>query len=224
MIDFDALQRLRKPFPHWVADAFIDDDQLRAINAAWPTDAHPGWMVETSVGTAAKGQVLFPCRLPAPAQDLAEALCSPAALERLSALVGYELLADPWLHEGPPTPRLGGGLHEIYPGGLLNVHVDFERHPSGLKRVANLLLYLNEEWRVEWGGALELHGKSVRSIVPAGGRAVFFETTPDSWHGHPHPLQCPPGRTRRSLALYYYAQVDGGEQRPKTVYRSKRCA
>ena len=36
-------------------------------------------------------------------------------------------------------------------------------------------------------------------------RAVVFNTTDWSWHGHPEPLRCPPGWTRRSIALYYYS-------------------
>lgn len=218
MADFAALQAHSKPFQHWVADDFIAPDLVDSINAEWPL----GMAVETGVAAAGKGALLFPKRLPAPAQDLAAELMSPASCARLSELVGIDLLPDPWFLDGPERPQLGGGLHEIHPGGLLKVHVDFEAHPSGLRRVANLLIYLNREWRVEWGGALELHGSKVASILPLGGRAVLFRTTPESWHGHPHPLATPPGITRRSLALYYYAADPGGPARPKTVYRSKR--
>jgi hypothetical protein len=35
-------------------------------------------------------------------------------------------------------------------------------------------------------------------------RTVIFDTTSTSYHGHPHPLNCPPDAVRRSLALYYY--------------------
>jgi hypothetical protein len=33
---------------------------------------------------------------------------------------------------------------------------------------------------------------------------AMFSTTSTSYHGHPNPLTCPPDRTRKSLALYYY--------------------
>lgn len=218
-MNFTALKESRQPFRHWVGDGFINADIVRNINKHWPSSDYEGWRIETGKAAASKGSLLFPRRLPGPAQELAEALNGPAALAELSALVGIELHPDPWLLDGPLSPGLGGGLHEIHCGGLLKVHVDFERHPSGLRRVANLLVYLNEDWREEWGGALELHGKTVTSIAPLGGRAVLFVTGPDSWHGHPHPLACPPGRTRRSLALYYYAKSADVEQRAKTVYR-----
>ncbi|RZM34276.1 MAG: hypothetical protein EOP67_17945 [Sphingomonas sp.] len=36
------------------------------------------------------------------------------------------------------------------------------------------------------------------------GSAVIFNTDLDSYHGHPDPLACPVGRSRRSIATYYY--------------------
>ena len=221
-MNFSAFVPYERPFRHWIADDFVGPVMVREINACWPSSEME---IETGIAAASKGALMFPRRLPATAQRLAETLYAPAALAELSRLVGVQLLPDPWLHDGPLRPALGGGLHEIQRGGLLNVHVDFERHPSGLRRVANLLIYLNERWDLEWGGALELHDErgAVAVLPPLGGRAVLFLTTPQSWHGHPHPLRCPPGVTRRSLALYYYAaDASGDQQRPKTVYRSKR--
>jgi hypothetical protein len=220
VFNLDAFKPHARPFRHWVANDFLGTDLVRTINAHWPTTDHPGWRIEGK-SWLLKSSLLFPHRLPAAAQELAEQLNTPWALDRMSKLVGVELLADPWLREGPATPRLGGGLHEIPRGGKLNVHVDFEAHPSGLKRAANLLIYLNEDWQKGWGGALELHGDTVRSIAPTGGRAVLFLTGPDSWHGHPHPLKCPEGRSRRSLALYFYTRPGAEAQRPTTVYRTK---
>lgn len=221
-MNFDSFARHGRPFPHWIADRFLDAGAVAEINTAWPADME----IETGVAAAMKGAKLFPRRLPDPAQRLAEDLMAPAARARLSELVGVDLLPDPWLTDGPLEPKLGGGLHEIHRGGLLRVHVDFEAHPSGLRRVANLLVYLTPNWQPAWGGALELHerrdGGRIVAIPPNGGRAVLFLTTPDSWHGHPMPLDCPPGVTRRSLALYYYAVDDGTPARPKTVYGSKR--
>jgi hypothetical protein len=102
------------------------------------------------------------------------------------------------------------------------MHVDFDKHPSGLQRAANLLIYLTPGWRKEWGGALELtraNGLGRTLIYPEGGTAVLFETHGASWHGHPQPLACPEGITRRSLALYYYREPVAAPTRETTVYR-----
>ena len=52
----------------------------------------------------------------------------------------------------------GGGLHQTMRGGHLNIHADFSTHHAheNWARRVNILLYLNEEWREEWGGELEL--------------------------------------------------------------------
>ena len=57
---------------------------------------------------------------------------------------------------------------------------------------------------------------SQKRILPIAKRLAIFSTSSDSWHGHPHPLPCPPGRARRSLALYYYTTGRPAEEaKPK---------
>lgn len=220
MINFGALRPYRKPFLHWVAEPLLSIATVREINAAWPAADDPAWYVEQA-GYVRKSALMFPRALPEPAQRLAAELYTPKVCAALSEMAGMELQPDPWFTEGPLVPRCGGGLHEISRGGLLKVHVDFDAHPTGLQRAANLLIYLNEGWRDEWGGALELHGKTVATVMPRAGTAAFFVTDGSSWHGHPHPLACPPERARRSLALYYYTQPAGKMARPTTVYRKQ---
>jgi hypothetical protein len=101
------------------------------------------------------------------------------------------------------------GLHSTGPGGRLMMHTDVNRHPLGLKmhQYLNLLLYLNQDWKEEYGGHLELWDRKrnpVKRILPVANRVVIFNTGTRSLHGHPHPLTCPPGRRRNSLAVYYY--------------------
>jgi Rps23 Pro-64 3,4-dihydroxylase Tpa1-like proline 4-hydroxylase len=104
----------------------------------------------------------------------------------------------------------GGGLHQITRGGKLDVHIDYNYHPvTKLDRRLNVLLYLNSEWDSHWKGELELWDSDVQNcptrILPTSNRLVVFSTTEESNHGHPEPLQCPPDRTRKSIALYYYS-------------------
>ena len=118
----------------------------------------------------------------------------------------------------------GGGLHSSARGGYLNVHTDFNFHPSDdTHRPLNLILYVNEEWQEEWEGALELWNEDVTrceaKIFPQFNRAALFETSEISFHGHPIPLNCPEGVTRKSLAVYYYSLwPEGLERRAKTYY------
>jgi hypothetical protein len=41
-------------------------------------------------------------------------------------------------------------------------------------------------------------------ILPVFNRTVVFSTTDASFHGHPTPLACPEGMSRKSVSFYYY--------------------
>lgn len=136
-------------------------------------------------------------------KKLVHYLNSEPFLEFLQSMTGIKetLIPDPYFE--------GGGFHEIKPGGFLKIHVDFHKHRRmQLSRRLNLLVYLNQDWKEEYGGHFELWekdmSKCVVKILPLFNRIAVFSTTGDSWHGHPEQLNCPPDRSRKSLALYYY--------------------
>ena len=108
--------------------------------------------------------------------------------------IEQELVPDMW----------GGGMHMIPPGGLLDVHVDFNQHPNGLYRRINCLVYLND-WTEGMGGELELRsereGDGV-TVAPVFNRTAIFATSDHSWHGHPNPTA--EHFWRKSVAVYYY--------------------
>ncbi len=89
------------------------------------------------------------------------------------------------------------------------MHADFNWHRQmRLDRRINLLIYLNKDWQPEYGGNLELWDTTmshkVAEYAPLFNRCVIFNTTDNSYHGNPVPVSCPPDRSRRSLAFYYY--------------------
>ena len=216
---FASEYRNAEPFPHIALDDFLPSDVLRPILAEFPRSE--GRRHFDREQERLKYQY-HPqeCR-PAVRSLLAE-LNSQAFLGFLSELTGIEgLIADPYF--------LGGGLHETKRGGHLGVHADFNIHNTmKVVRRLNLLIYLNEDWDESFGGELELWDREMRerrqSIAPLIGRAVIFNTDLDSFHGHPEPLACPPDRSRRSIATYYYtAPVDGIASVPRrtTVFRPR---
>jgi Rps23 Pro-64 3,4-dihydroxylase Tpa1-like proline 4-hydroxylase len=131
-------------------------------------------------------------------------------LDFLSKATGIEnLISDPCFE--------GGGLHQIPRGGKLGVHADFNKHRRfGLDRRLNAILYLNKDWHEEYGGHLELWNRDVTrceaKILPLFNRLAVFGTTDFTFHGHPDPLQCPEGMTRKSLALYYFTNGRPAEE------------
>jgi hypothetical protein len=132
-----------------------------------------------------------------------------------------------------PDPYFeGGGAHQIMPGGLLKVHADFNKHKlTNLDRRLNVLVYMNKDWSEEWGGHFELWDREmkapVKKILPIFNRMAIFTTTDFSFHGHPDPLRCPPGRSRKSLALYYYTngrpdyEVNSGLEEHSTLFKAR---
>ena len=110
-------------------------------------------------------------------------------------------------------PKLdGGGLHQIFKGGHLNVHTDFTSHTNkpNWKRVLNILIYLNKNWKKKYKGNLELWSKDgkkkVTEIFPKFNRCVIFLTDEKSFHGHPTKLNCPANISRKSIAAYYFVK------------------
>ena len=105
---------------------------------------------------------------------------------------------------------IGGGLIHTLSGGRLPLHLDFSiQQHLNLYRRLNLLIYFNKEWDPSWGGGAELWSKDgkecVVNVAPKFNRAVIFEISDDTWHGHPDPITCPETMTRKSLNLYFYA-------------------
>jgi Rps23 Pro-64 3,4-dihydroxylase Tpa1-like proline 4-hydroxylase len=142
-------------------------------------------------------------KLPAPIRDVLYFLNTRPMLKFLETLTGIQgVLPDPHY--------AGGGLHQIRPGGLLEVHADFSYHKGlRLDRRINVLIYLNKDWKEEYGGQFELWDREVKQaekkILPIFNRCAIFSTTSVSFHGHPEPLTCPPDRNRKSIATYYYS-------------------
>ncbi len=79
-----------------------------------------------------------------------------------------------------------------------------------------MLLYLNKDWKEEYGGHLELWDRNMTScqkkVAPLINRLMIFGTTDYTYHGHPDPLRCPQDMTRKSLALYYFSNGRPAEE------------
>ncbi len=193
--------RTADPFPHTVIDRFLDPGLLQRVAAEFIAMDRSNWRKSNNANER-KLSSEDPSLFGPFTTKVISALNSGPFLEFLERLTGVSgLIADPYLR--------GGGLHEIEPGGKLGVHADFNLYERlKVYRRLNLLLYLNSAWQDDWGGQLELwtsDGKTkVKSIGPMFNRAVIFDTSNKSYHGHPLPLACPAGESRKSLALYYY--------------------
>ena len=194
------------PFPHIVIDDFLPAEVLKAVLDDFPSTTGKEYFDRDQ--ERLKFQISPTASESALTRNLFAELNGEAFLGFLEEMTGISgLIPDPYF--------VGGGMHETKRGGHLGVHADFNIHDKlKLERKLNLLIYLNEDWSPEFGGELELWDTGMhaceRKVAPLFGRAVIFNTALDSYHGHPDPLTCPPDRSRRSLATYYYAAHEGG--------------
>jgi Rps23 Pro-64 3,4-dihydroxylase Tpa1-like proline 4-hydroxylase len=210
-----------QPFPHFVIDNFFDPELMDQILTEFPQPGQIKWQSfdnenEIKLASASESSFGPTTRL------LLYHMNSITFLEFLSRVTGIEnLISDPCFE--------GGGLHQIPRGGKLGVHADFNKHRRfGLDRRLNALIYLNKDWREEYGGHLELWNREVTEcrakISPLFNRLAVFGTTDFTYHGHPNPLQCPEGMTRKSLALYYFTNGRPAEEvteEHSTVFKTR---
>ena len=191
-----------QPFPFVVFDGFLPLEAARRALRDFPQPKAIDWFDRSDEHSQRKLGFTNVDLLPASLKGILDFFNSKPFLQFLERLTGIDgLIPDPYY--------MGGGLHQIQPGGKLDIHVDFNRHPKlRLDRRLNLLLFLNEDWREEYGGHLELWNRDMSAvaekILPVFNRCVIFNTTEWSYHGHPDPLNCPPDRTRKSIAIYHY--------------------
>lgn len=143
-----------------------------------------------------------PDKLPEYSRLVFTALNSLAFLRFLEEMTGISgLIPDPYF--------MGGGIHRTNNGGFLGIHADFNHHHKmGLERRLNILIYLNPNWKPEYGGSFEVWTDDMKEKVgtypPIMNRMCCFSTSSTSMHGNPEPINHPEGEPRISIALYYY--------------------
>jgi 2OG-Fe(II) oxygenase superfamily len=200
-----------KPFPHIAIDNFLPEFPQRATSAMDFNRDQERYKAQFN-----------PDDLSAANRCLFYSFNSRPFIRVLENITGIKgLIPDPYF--------AGGGFHEISQGGHLSVHADFNHHkPMNLERRINVLIYLNRDWKVEYGGQLELWDDAMQSrvvsIVPLLNRCVIFNTTSNSNHGNPQPIDHPERTPRRSIALYYYTATWNDQKREHTTQFRARPA
>lgn len=209
-VDFDFYRSswaAAEPFNHLVIDDFLALDVAEEVASEFPDFDNDAWRLYNNA-IEVKKLLNHWDKFGPSTYRLFNYLNSPAFVSRLEVLTDCRLYPDPGLN--------GGGLHTHGRGGKLNPHLDYSIHPKlGLERRLNLLVYLSPGWQEAWGGLLGLWsqradlkgpGELQKTIAPLFNRAVLFDTTQGSWHGLPDPIDCPQGKTRNSVAVYYLCE------------------
>jgi 2OG-Fe(II) oxygenase superfamily len=192
--------RQRKPYPYGCFDNFMPPqilekvrEELQNLPAAESFFNRPQEKLKAAY---------MPERLGPYTRALFHSLNSKAFLAYLEELTGIDgLIPDPYYS--------GGGIHVVSNGGHLDIHADFNRQGKlNLERRLNVLIYLNKDWKEEYGGSFEIWNDDMTAKVagfePLFNRMCCFNTGSTTWHGNPEPVNHPDKEPRMSIALYYY--------------------
>jgi Rps23 Pro-64 3,4-dihydroxylase Tpa1-like proline 4-hydroxylase len=202
--ELHAVFSANTPFPHVVIDGFLPNTLISALVDEFPNPDDRSWDRSFVEGIQVKLRSNWQSEddISPNTADVVHFFNSGSFMKCLSTITGVKrLISDPYF--------TGGGRNCILPGGLLDIHADGNWHDEmGVHRRLNAILYLNENWDDNWGGHFELWDKEltdcVKSISPLANRLLIFETHDFTYHGHPNPLGCPDGNSRKSLIFYYY--------------------
>jgi hypothetical protein len=192
-----------KPFPHIYFDNFLPPAVADLALSTFPDPDAIDWLRHRGLDQNKKLAFDNAEFLPSPLRDILFFLNSRPMLLFLEKLTGIpDIFGDPYYN--------GGGLHQTKAGGSLEVHADYSYHPKlKVDRRINVLVYLNKDWKEEYGGHFELWDRELTGaevkVLPLFNRCAIFSTTSYSYHGQPTPLTCPPDRTRKSIATYYFS-------------------
>jgi len=211
--------RSNRPFAHIVIDNFLLEESANKILINnFKLDKN--WTNYSFVNNYKKSGLEDKKYMDVTCNELLDELGSREFMDKLSIITGINnIFFDPYLD--------GGGLHQTFNGGSLNVHTDFLAHKlkKKWKRVINLIIYMNKNWRDEYNGELELWDdkvkKKIKAVSPIFNRCVIFKTDKKSFHGHPTKLNIPPNMSRKSVIVYYYVEEEKDLNLHPTLYKSR---
>lgn len=207
------------PFPHIVIDNFL---HAPTLEKSWVEMKNFEYFGYDGTAYSAEHQVnkfftpwcennINDIKLVAPTTYfLMEYFNSPDFIDFVEKLTGIDDLI-------PDYTWFGGAVHKISRGGKLDIHADYTKHRfQDMYRRLTMLIYMNKDWDLSWGGNLELWDKEmqtcVKEIEPIFNRMIIFNVTNDSFHGHPKPMNCPQYINRYSFSICYFTK-----QKPNTI-------
>jgi 2OG-Fe(II) oxygenase superfamily len=189
-----------QPFPHLVLDGFFPPNRLDALLAELPSLSNENWVHVRHEGLT-KSNFRSAVYLQDDGYAFTSMLHSAGFLYFLTEVTGIKaLLPDPYLRDG--------GYHVMEEGGKFDVHADSNTdHYCGLHRRLGLIVYLNKDWKPEFGGQLELWNHDAtrceKVIEPLFNRTVIFEVADANFHAV-RPVASGLGVKRKSFAAYFH--------------------
>ena len=220
MIKFDFLEANKEkfrteylaaqPFPHLILDGICEEEKLEKLYGQIPEldNKSRDYMFANNKFEKSNYKVIGPLF-----EELYNDLQSERMNKFLTFIAAEDIFVDPKNH--------GGGLHQGKKNSFLDMHADFNYHPVHQMwfRNLNLLLYLNKDWKPEYGGQLKLEdarsGKIKVVDVPFN-RLVIQQTRTWTLHGYDM-TNFPEKIYRTSIATYAYTEHKLHIEKPRST-------
>lgn len=187
------------PFPHLVVKDICDVDKLTELYDQIPMldNKSRDYLFAGNKFEKSNYQVLGELFM-----ELQNDLRSERMNEFLSFLTGKKTFVDPNNH--------GGGLHQGRENSFLDMHLDYNYHPlrTNWWREMNLLLYLNKDWKPDYGGQLKLRDLRTdeRCEIEIDFNSLLIQQCGDyTLHGYDF-TKFPVGMYRTSIATYAFTE------------------
>jgi hypothetical protein len=220
MILFDKLEEhkdkyrldflLAKPFSYLAIDHFCDEDKINQLYNEIPDIQTKSRDYVFASNKFEKSKIRDISPLFA---ELCDDLLSQKFEDFLKYITNQPVFVDKAFH--------GGGIHQGKKNSFLDMHLDFNYHPlhNDWYRYLNLLLYLNKDWKPEYGGHLkikDLRTNEETDIEVPFNRMVIQLTNNYTLHGYSI-TNFPEGNYRTSIASYAYAIHQYHIEKPRTT-------
>ena len=197
-----------EPYEHVVIPEFLSEEFAELVFKELP-DPDETWHVydtpfEQKYLTS--NQAKFPLHV----KKLFEKINSNDFVEIIGKICGIDgMFSDPTMH--------AGGIHAYPRNGKIDIHLDYTIHPkTGKERRVSFMLYMNKNWKREYGGHLQLWKPDLSGYKEINSdlwnTAVIFKTSEQTYHGLPDKITCPIGMNRKVIGVYYLT-----EPRPETL-------
>lgn len=188
------------PFPMIVLDNFLPTNFILKLNEECVSIPNQYWSEFTR-----KGSYMKECKqmqVAPVAFNFVNEMHSALGMEWLTQVTGIkDLIPDPYL--------IGAGYSRSWNGDSLQLHTDFNWNDQlKLHRILSFIIYLNPNWKEEWGGALEFtdfnREKTIQKIPSIFNRAIIWRYHKRGFHGYPEPINCPKDQSRNTFRLFFY--------------------
>ncbi len=166
MINFDAIRAAevrQSPFTFLMGENVVSPEQGAKIRRDYPDIKKTGYLPLSKLDVTGAFA------------ELIDDLQSPQLADILSDKLGLELRDKPRMI----TVR------------KLSKKQDGRIHNDSLSKICTFLIYLNEDWDADNGGAIRaLNGETdmddfAAEVMPTAGNVFGFARSDTSWHGHP---------------------------------------